>query len=174
MATTAATASSSSVASISQILHRDCGSQSRPALSAKVFLLFQIDLPRRTKRSLGEWVVDAEWRKRKERCLCLLHDVCHHHGSEEQTTTYHSFPCLGYARHYHWHRQAVCGYLVGDRPFTVGLGFLMLSMGLTLTFEDFRRCLRNPWTVGVGFLPQYLIKPMMGFTIAMIILQIFV
>ncbi|XWS17198.1 hypothetical protein CRYUN_Cryun33cG0047800 [Craigia yunnanensis] len=30
--------------------------------------------------------------------------------------------------------------------FTVGLGFLMLSMGLTLTFEDFRRCLRNPWT----------------------------
>lgn len=31
--------------------------------------------------------------------------------------------------------------------FTVGLGFLMLSMGLTLTFEDFRRCMRNPWTV---------------------------
>ncbi|PON49115.1 Bile acid-sodium symporter/arsenical resistance protein [Trema orientale] len=51
--------------------------------------------------------------------------------------------------------------------FTVGLGFLMLSMGLTLTFEDFRRCLQNPWTVGVGFLAQYLIKPMLGFIIAM-------
>ncbi|XWS26920.1 hypothetical protein CRYUN_Cryun26dG0071600 [Craigia yunnanensis] len=51
--------------------------------------------------------------------------------------------------------------------FTVGLGFLMLSMGLTLTFEDFRRCLRNPWTVGIGFLAQYLIKPMLGFAIAM-------
>ncbi|XP_043807915.1 sodium/pyruvate cotransporter BASS2, chloroplastic isoform X3 [Manihot esculenta] len=51
--------------------------------------------------------------------------------------------------------------------FTLGLGFLMLSMGLTLTFEDFRRCLRNPWTVGVGFLAQYLIKPMLGFLIAM-------
>lgn len=51
--------------------------------------------------------------------------------------------------------------------FTVGLGFLMLSMGLTLTFEDFRRCLRNPWTVGVGFLAQYIIKPMLGFFIAM-------
>ncbi|XP_042492224.1 sodium/pyruvate cotransporter BASS2, chloroplastic [Macadamia integrifolia] len=51
--------------------------------------------------------------------------------------------------------------------FTVGLGFLMLSMGLTLTFEDFRRCLQNPWTVGVGFLAQYLIKPMLGFFIAM-------
>ncbi|OMO80865.1 Bile acid:sodium symporter [Corchorus capsularis] len=51
--------------------------------------------------------------------------------------------------------------------FTLGLGFLMLSMGLTLTFEDFRRCLRNPWTVGVGFLAQYLIKPLLGFAIAM-------
>ncbi|XP_023001525.1 sodium/pyruvate cotransporter BASS2, chloroplastic [Cucurbita maxima] len=51
--------------------------------------------------------------------------------------------------------------------FTLGLGFLMLSMGLTLTFEDFRRCLRNPWTVGVGFLAQYLIKPLLGFTISM-------
>ncbi|KAL3566553.1 hypothetical protein D5086_031968 [Populus alba] len=50
--------------------------------------------------------------------------------------------------------------------FTLGLGFLMLSMGLTLTFEDFRRCLRNPWTVGVGFLAQYLIKPLLGFVIA--------
>ncbi|KAK6945019.1 Bile acid:sodium symporter/arsenical resistance protein Acr3 [Dillenia turbinata] len=50
--------------------------------------------------------------------------------------------------------------------FTVGLGFLMLSMGLTLTFEDFRRCLRNPWTVGLGFLAQYLIKPVLGFLIA--------
>ncbi|KAK1264640.1 hypothetical protein QJS04_geneDACA023916 [Acorus gramineus] len=51
--------------------------------------------------------------------------------------------------------------------FTVGLGFLMLSMGLTLTFEDFRRCLQNPWTVGVGFLARYFIKPMLGFAIAM-------
>ncbi|XP_041990748.1 sodium/pyruvate cotransporter BASS2, chloroplastic-like isoform X1 [Salvia splendens] len=51
--------------------------------------------------------------------------------------------------------------------FTLGLGFLMLSMGLTLTFEDFRRCLRNPWTVGIGFLAQYIIKPMLGFLIAM-------
>ncbi|WVZ69483.1 hypothetical protein U9M48_018259 [Paspalum notatum var. saurae] len=51
--------------------------------------------------------------------------------------------------------------------FTWGLGFLMLSMGLTLTFEDFKRCLRNPWTVGVGFLAQYFIKPMLGLAIAM-------
>ncbi|XP_078153263.1 sodium Bile acid symporter family isoform X1 [Carex rostrata] len=51
--------------------------------------------------------------------------------------------------------------------FTVGLGFLMLSMGLTLTFDDFRKCMRNPWTVGVGFLAQYFVKPLLGFAIAM-------
>ncbi|KAJ1284531.1 hypothetical protein BS78_03G211100 [Paspalum vaginatum] len=50
--------------------------------------------------------------------------------------------------------------------FTWGLGFLMLSMGLTLTFDDFKRCLRNPWTVGVGFLAQYFIKPLLGLAIA--------
>ncbi|KAH7433961.1 hypothetical protein KP509_07G094800 [Ceratopteris richardii] len=43
----------------------------------------------------------------------------------------------------------------------------MLSMGLTLTFEDFRRCLRNPWTVGIGFLAQYVVKPLLGFLIAL-------
>ncbi|XAR66957.1 hypothetical protein NMG60_11013355 [Bertholletia excelsa] len=63
-------------------------------------------------------------------------------------------------------KPAVVTWLETDL-FTLGLGFLMLSMGLTLTFEDFRRCLRNPWTVGVGFLAQYLIKPMLGFFIAM-------
>jgi len=51
--------------------------------------------------------------------------------------------------------------------FTLGLGFLMLSMGLTLKFDDFKRCLRNPWTVGVGFLAQYIIKPLLGFAIAL-------
>lgn len=51
--------------------------------------------------------------------------------------------------------------------FTVGLGFLMLSMGLTLTFEDFRRCMKNPWTVGVGFIAQYFIKPLLGYAIAL-------
>jgi hypothetical protein len=52
--------------------------------------------------------------------------------------------------------------------FTVALGFLMLSMGLTLSFDDFRRCLRNPWTVGVGFVAQYLVKPILGFLIALV------
>ncbi|URE12751.1 Sodium Bile acid symporter family [Musa troglodytarum] len=57
MATTTATASSSSVASSSRILHRDCGSQSRPALCAKGFSLSPSPArfrrqPRRGTRSL--------------------------------------------------------------------------------------------------------------------------
>jgi len=54
--------------------------------------------------------------------------------------------------------QVILGTIVGlTKPayvtwlqtdlFTYALGFLMLSMGLTLTFADFKRCLRNPWTV---------------------------
>jgi hypothetical protein len=36
--------------------------------------------------------------------------------------------------------------------FTYSLGFLMLSMGLTLTVDDFRQCLKNPVPVRGAFL----------------------
>ena len=39
-------------------------------------------------------------------------------------------------------------------------------MGLTLSFSDFKQVLRNPWTVGVGFLAQYIVKPALGYVIA--------
>mmetsp|Transcript_12277 Transcript_12277/g.38918 ORF Transcript_12277/g.38918 Transcript_12277/m.38918 type:complete len:329 (-) Transcript_12277:61-1047(-) len=50
--------------------------------------------------------------------------------------------------------------------FTLGLGFLMLSMGLTLTFNDFKQVMKNPGTIGIGFLAQYIIKPVLGYLIA--------
>jgi BASS family bile acid:Na+ symporter len=50
--------------------------------------------------------------------------------------------------------------------FTYSLGFLMLSMGLTLTVDDFRQCLKNPVPIGVGYLAQYIVKPLLGFAIA--------
>jgi bile acid:Na+ symporter, BASS family len=53
--------------------------------------------------------------------------------------------------------------------FTVGLGFLMLTMGLTLTFKDFQMCLERPAPILVGYFAQYLIKPMLGFAIAHIL-----
>jgi len=76
-----------------------------------------------------------------------------------------------------WSLQVCIGVLVGvARPsavtwfssdlFTVALGFLMLSMGLTLTIQDFKDCLARPLPVLVGFFAQYLVKPMLGFFLA--------
>ncbi|GAQ90282.1 bile acid-sodium symporter family protein [Klebsormidium nitens] len=50
--------------------------------------------------------------------------------------------------------------------FTLGLGLLMLSMGLTLSVDDFRQIARNPWTILCGFVAQYFVKPLLGFAIA--------
>eukprot|EP00891_Asterochloris_glomerata_P000476 jgi/Astpho2/476/e_gw1.00011.83.1_t len=50
--------------------------------------------------------------------------------------------------------------------FTYLLGFLMLSMGLTLTFDDFKKCSANPVPIGVGYLAQYIVKPLLGWAIA--------
>lgn len=50
--------------------------------------------------------------------------------------------------------------------FTLGLGFLMLSMGLTLTFDDFKQCVQQPVPILVGYLAQYIIKPLVGYAIA--------
>lgn len=47
-----------------------------------------------------------------------------------------------------------------------GLGIIMLGMGLTLRFEDFRTILRMPGAVAVGFAGQYLIMPLLGWTLA--------
>lgn len=67
---------------------------------------------------------------------------------------------------------AGCGLLALWRPawftwfsgafITWGLAFIMLGMGLTLTVEDFRRVLRRPRAVAVGFAAQYVIMPLLG------------
>lgn len=47
-----------------------------------------------------------------------------------------------------------------------GLAVIMLGMGMTLTFQDFKRVLRMPKTVAAGFVAQYLIMPFLGWAIA--------
>lgn len=47
-----------------------------------------------------------------------------------------------------------------------GLGVIMLGMGLTLRVEDFRAVARMPWAVAVGLVGQYLIMPLLGWTLA--------
>jgi bile acid:Na+ symporter, BASS family len=47
-----------------------------------------------------------------------------------------------------------------------GLAVIMLGMGITLDFADFRRALAMPRAVAAGFTAQYLIMPFLGWGIA--------
>jgi BASS family bile acid:Na+ symporter len=49
---------------------------------------------------------------------------------------------------------------------TVGLGFIMLGMGLTMELEDFRRVSKTPGPVLLGIALQYLIMPFLGWACA--------
>lgn len=49
---------------------------------------------------------------------------------------------------------------------TWGLAVIMLGMGVTLTFDDFRRVARQPRLVAIGFGAQYLIMPLLGWLLA--------
>lgn len=47
-----------------------------------------------------------------------------------------------------------------------GLAVIMIGMGITLSFEDFRRVARLPRQVMIGVAAQYLIMPFLGWSIA--------
>lgn len=49
---------------------------------------------------------------------------------------------------------------------TWGLAVIMLAMGITLSVDDFRRALKMPHAVAIGFAGQYLIMPALGWSIA--------
>ena len=49
---------------------------------------------------------------------------------------------------------------------TIGLGAIMLSMGLTLEVDDFRRVATRPGLVGLGVALQYIVMPLLGSTLA--------
>ncbi|MEX0732699.1 MAG: bile acid:sodium symporter [Aquisalimonadaceae bacterium] len=43
---------------------------------------------------------------------------------------------------------------------------IMLGMGASLTFKDFRIALRHPQAIGIGFASQYLFMPLIAFTLS--------
>ena len=47
-----------------------------------------------------------------------------------------------------------------------GLAVIMLGMGITLSFDDFRRVLKMPRAVAAGFVGQFTIMPFLGWGIA--------
>lgn len=48
----------------------------------------------------------------------------------------------------------------------VGLGIIMLGMGMTLTFTDFREVLKMPKWVLAGVIAQFVLMPLIGWTVA--------
>lgn len=47
-----------------------------------------------------------------------------------------------------------------------GLAFIMIGMGITLSFEDFRRVTRTTRPVLIGVVAQFAVMPLLGWTIA--------
>jgi BASS family bile acid:Na+ symporter len=50
-----------------------------------------------------------------------------------------------------------------------GLGLIMLGMGLTLRFEDFRRTFQMPRAILVGLVAQFTVMPALGWAIAVLL-----
>lgn len=62
-------------------------------------------------------------------------------------------------------RPAWFAWFTGDW-ITWGLAVIMLGMGITLSVDDFKAVLNKPRAVAAGFVAQYLIMPLMGWSIA--------
>ena len=59
------------------------------------------------------------------------------------------------------------GYFTWFKPYIgPGLGVIMLGMGITLRFNDFRDVFKSPGAVGVGVGAQFLIMPLLGWGLA--------
>lgn len=52
------------------------------------------------------------------------------------------------------------------RHIPLGLGLIMLGMGLTLRFDDFRGALATPGLAALGVVAQFVIMPLAGWTVA--------
>lgn len=54
------------------------------------------------------------------------------------------------------------------RLLSLGLGVIMLGMGMTLTFENFKEVLKTPRTIFIGILAQFMLMPFIGWSVATI------
>ncbi|MEN8847200.1 MAG: bile acid:sodium symporter family protein [Akkermansiaceae bacterium] len=66
--------------------------------------------------------------------------------------------------HFTWFLGMIPG--TGLKWIPLGLGIIMLGMGMTLTFADFKEVLRMPKWVGLGIAAQFLIMPLIGWGVA--------
>lgn len=66
--------------------------------------------------------------------------------------------------HFTWFLGNIPG--TGVSMISAGLGVIMLGMGMTLSFDDFRACLKMPRWTALGVAAQFAIMPFLGWGIA--------
>lgn len=66
--------------------------------------------------------------------------------------------------HFTWFLGKIPGTEIG--LISAGLGVIMLGMGITLSFDDFRDCFKMPRWIGLGVAGQFVIMPFIGWAIA--------
>ena len=70
------------------------------------------------------------------------------------------------------HFQGVCYY---RRYYAPALGFLMFAVGVNSTVKDFIEAIKRPDAIAVGYIGQFVIKPLLGFlfgTLAVAVLNL--
>lgn len=58
--------------------------------------------------------------------------------------------------------------IAGQPLLSVALGLIMLAMGLTLTFEDYRKLTKLPRALAAGVALQFAVMPLAGYAIAQV------
>lgn len=69
-----------------------------------------------------------------------------------------------FAEHFTWFLGKVPGTEIS--LISTGLSVIMLGMGMTLSFDDFRDCFKMPRWIALGVTGQFLIMPFLGWSIA--------
>jgi len=71
-----------------------------------------------------------------------------------------------------WFMPSYFTWVSGNLPGTsiswvsAGLGIIMLGMGMTLSIDDFRDCLKKPRWIAIGIAGQFIIMPLAGWAVA--------
>ncbi len=111
------------------------------------------------------WIQWATAHRRQNEVSLNLHTLFHRHVSLHQLV-HQLVPGLGHLLRRGRPASPHLTLLVHRRVGRMGLTLVMLGMGFTLTVDDFRRLLRAPSSLALGFLTHYTIMPLAGWFVA--------
>ncbi|CAI0426493.1 unnamed protein product [Linum tenue] len=77
-----------------------------------------------------------------------------------------SFKCITALRVFYLELIRLCNGRVSKEMYAPALGGIMLSIGIRLSIDDFALAMKRPLPLSVGFIAQYVLKPVLGVFIA--------